>query len=721
MISETRVKRRRGFAVITATSLAAASLAAASAPAQEATRLDTVVVTGSVTERRLADAPYAIDTVGADALRAGGAMVNLSESLARVPGLTVNNRNNYAQDLQISSRGFGARAGFGVRGLRLYTDGIPASMPDGQGQVTHFDLAGAQRIEVLRGPFSVLYGNSSGGVIALFSAPPKERRAGLDVDVGNFGLRQVRLGVQAPLNDALDVKAQASQFETVGFRPHAEAQRNLGNLRLGWHNASDRVTVIASDITQTADDPLALSRAQLDADPRQTTPQATAFDTRKTARQSQVGARWQHAFEGDGALRESAVTTYAGSRGVSQWLAIAPATQAGAKNGGGVIDFDRSYHGVDARLSWRWSGVDLVTGVSIERQGDERRGFENFTGAGANQLLGVTGTLRRDETNTVQTRDVFAQAEALLTDSLSATGGLRGGDVRFKAADRYLSNGDDSGTLKFHYANPVLGLAWKLQPGLTLHASAGRGFESPTLNELAYRPDGSAGFNSALKPQTSQQFELGARWNRAGLNVDATVFQARTENEIGVLTNAGGRSSFQNVGRTKRQGAELGAGWQVARNLRWQLALTWLDARYADSFLACAGIPCTAPTLPVPAGNRIAGTVAHAAFSEIAWRPWADQPTTFAVEWRAQGRTAVNDVNSDFAGGHGEAALRASHVWTLSGDTATGQRVELLARVDNVTNRSHVGSVVVNDANGRYFEPAAPRSALISVRYSAGF
>ena len=133
--------------------------------------LPTVVVSGSVAERRLDEAPYAASVIDADTLRGAGPMINLSEALNRVPGLTANNRQNYAQDLQLSSRGFGARAPFGVRGLRLYTDGIPATMPDGQGQVTHFDLASAARVEVLRGPFSALYGNSSGGVIALVSAP----------------------------------------------------------------------------------------------------------------------------------------------------------------------------------------------------------------------------------------------------------------------------------------------------------------------------------------------------------------------------------------------------------------------------------------------------------------------------------------------------------------------------------------------------------------------
>lgn len=705
--------------------LSAAVLAATQSMAQDASRLETVVVTGSVVERRIADAPYAIDAIGSEALRAGGAMVNLSEALARVPGLTINNRNNYAQDLQISSRGFGARSGFGVRGLRLYTDGIPASMPDGQGQVTHFDLAGAKRVEVLRGPFSVLYGNSSGGVISLFSSAPTTPRFNVDLDGGSFGLKQLRLGVQAPLSEALDIKAQVSKFEITGFRPHSEAQRTLGNLRIGWHSDSDRVTVLANDITQVANDPLGLTRAQIDADPRQTASVAEQFNARKTARQSQVGARWQHAFADSSALRESAVTLYGGSRGVTQWQAIPVATQTPPKSGGGVVDFDREYQGLDARLTFQFGRVDLVVGAAVEQQTDERRGFENFTGTGAAQVLGVTGKQRRDETNFVESQDVFAQAEAKLTDVISATGGVRSGSVRFKATDRYLSNGNDSGELKFNYSNPVVGLRWRLQPGLALHVSAGRGFESPTLNELAYRADGTAGFNTTLLPQTSQQIEVGARWNAGDLNLDATLFQAKTENEIGVLTNSGGRSSFQNVGRTKRQGLELGMGWQVFKSLRWQLALTALNATYSDNFLTCAVTsppsPCVTPTLAVPSGNRIAGTVAKSAFTELAWQPWAGQPTTFAVEWRAQGRTPVNDVNSDFAGGYGEASLRASHTFLLGQNASAGRKLELLARIDNVSNRSHVGSVIVNDGNARFFESAAPRNALLSLRYSAGF
>ncbi|MFM2052273.1 MAG: hypothetical protein RL456_310 [Pseudomonadota bacterium] len=710
---------------VRATALAVATLLAPAAPsvlAAEATAtLDPVVVTGSTRERRLADVPYAITAVGESALRDSGPMVNLSESMGRVPGLAVANRNNHAQDLQISSRGFGARAGFGVRGLRLYADGIPASMPDGQGQVAHFDLAGAERVEVLRGPFSALYGNASGGVIALFSRPVRERGFEVGVDAGGGGLRQGRVSVATPLDGGLDLSASLSDLDVDGWRPHSGAHRRLANVRLGWQDGADRVTVAISDQQQRADDPLGLTRAQFQADPDQTAPVALQYDTRKTIRQTQVGASWVREHAQAGPLARTQVSAYAGSRGVTQYLAIAPATQANARHGGGLVDFDRRYDGVDARALWRWDGLDLTTGVNLERQKDDRKGHENYTGTGASQVLGVRGALRRDEVNRADTREGYLQAEWALASDWQASAGLRSGRVRMRVSDRYLSNGDDSGEMAFRYTNPVAGLRWRASEALTLHVAAARGHESPTLGETAYRPDGTSGFNTDLKAQTSRQVELGAKWRAGGLSVDATLFRIDTDDEIGVATNAGGRSSFRNVGRTERWGAELGGAWRIRPGLRAQMALTLLHADYADSFLTCTGIPCTLTsttnTATVAAGRRIAGTQPASAFAELAWiTPW-NPDGELGLEWRAQGRTAVNDLNSDFAPGHALVNLRYSHRWLIGDDAA----LNLLARVENVADRRVAGSVIVNDGNGRHFEPGAPRHLLVSLRYQRRF
>ena len=651
-------------------------------------------------------------------LQAAGPRVNLSESLQRVPGLVVNLRHNYAQDLQISSRGFGARASFGVRGLRLYTDGIPAAGPDGQGQVSHFDLAGAERIEVLRGPFSALYGNSSGGVITAVSADAAANALHLDADGGSDGLRQWRVGIDAAPVGRFNLRASFSRFETDGPRPHAAAERRLGNLRLAWQGDADRVLLLANTLDQPAQDPLGLTRAQFDADPRQTTAQAEQFDTRKDTTQSQAGVQWQHRFGAGGPLQRSAVVVYAGSRSVTQWQSIPVATQASPRHPGGVIDFDRRYAGADGRLFWRGEGWRAVTGVSADTQHEDRRGFENFVGSGATQQLGVTGRLRRDEHNRARAIDGYAQVELDLGAPWTVSAGLRRGRLRIDSADAYLANGDDSGTLSFGYTTPVASLRWQPSAGWSLYASASRGHESPTLNELAYRSDGSAGFNTGLRAQTSRQVELGLKWRRRTLALDAAVFRADTDDEIGVQSNSGGRSSFRNVGRTRRQGLELSLQWQPLPAWRTALALTGLDARHRDGFLACAGTPCTAPSVPVAAGQRIAGTLGGQAFGEVVWAP--PGRLELALEARAQGRQPVNDLHTDFAGGHGWLALRA--LWRQPVTTRWGAgRIELLARVDNLADRIVAGSLIVNEANQRFFEPGAGRTVLLSLRWTQGF
>jgi len=692
------------------------ALAFCIASAQEAVRDraggESVVISGSIIERTVLDAPYAISVIDQQDIRAAGAMINASEALQRLPGLVANNRSNFAQDLQISSRGFGARSGFGVRGLRIVADGIPATGPDGQGQVSQFDLASAQRIEVLRGPFSALYGNSSGGVIAIVSAPITSSSMRLDSDVGSFGLRQSRLGLRLKGPGAWEASVSASQAELDGFRPHSGAIKQQAHARLVWRGSHDDISLQVGYLQQPADDPLGLSRAQFERGPGETTPQALQFDTRKTLDQTQLGLSWRHRFD-QGALRETRLSSYSGQRSVAQWLAIAPATQTNARHGGGVIDFDRRFDGLEARARWEWGRVGLVAGASIDRQQDDRRGYENYTGPANAPLLGVVGRLRRDEINQALSRDLFAQAEWAFMPRLMMVGGGRSGRVDLSAQDRFLSNGNDSGQLQYRYTNPVWGLRWRAAPGLNLHLSAGRGFESPTLGELAYRADGSGGFNTALKAQSSAQLEFGFKWRGPLAAWDVALFEARTKNEIGVATNASGRSAFQNVGRTLRRGLEVGSSWQMEPQWQVRVAATLLQATYEDRFLTCESIPCTAPTAVVNPGNRIAGTPRSWAYAEL--RRADPSLGTAALEWRLVGAVPVNDRNTDAAAGYGLLGLRWSKSWQLKGPW----RLESLWRVDNLLDRRHAASVIVNDANGRFFEPGAPRNALISLRLIA--
>ncbi|HEY0886875.1 MAG TPA: TonB-dependent receptor [Ramlibacter sp.] len=695
-----------------------AGLVAGAAVGALAQVLPQVTVTATRSEASPFDVPASVDVIDGERLRAAGRPeINLSEGLGLVPGIVARDRQNYAQDLQLSIRGFGARSSFGVRGVRLYVDGIPATMPDGQGQLSHFDLASAGRIEVLRGPFSVLYGNSSGGVLQVFTEPGSGRPTVTpSLAVGSEGL--VRPGVRASgAAGALRYSLSANRFVTDGWREHSAAERNLGNARLDLNAGEGRDwTLVANSVKLRADDPLGLSRSQFESDPRGVDPAALSFNTRKTVRQDQLGAIHEHRLGGGQQLR---LMVYAGQRDTVQFQSIPVGPQGNALHPGGVIDLERRYAGTDLRWTAQSTlgsaPLELVAGLSYDHLQEQRRGWQNFAGG----AVGVQGALRRDEENRVANLDPYLQAVWKFRPRWSLTAGVRHSSVRFESQDRYIAgaNRDDSGNLRYRATLPVAGIMYAWSPQLHVYGAWGRGFETPTFNELAYRPDGSAGMNFALQPSHSRNLELGAK-GRAALGGDwrsqwtAALFQVATRGEIVTRTNSGGRSSFQNAGTTRRRGLEL--AWSAATDAGWQvqLAQTWLDAQYREAFASCTGVPC-AP-LVIPAGNRIPGTSRSMSALEVSWQPghgWRG-----GVELRRSGAVAVNDANTDAAPSYTTVAMHGGYVFN-----ARRWALAATARVDNVFDRRYVGSVIVNEGNGRFFEPAPGRGWVLKLAGSYAF
>lgn len=683
--------------------------------AATAQTLPAVTVIATPVEAAPFDVPASIDVIDGERLRrAGRTEMQLSESLAIVPGVTARDRQNWAQDLQLSIRGFGARSTFGVRGVRLYVDGIPATMPDGQGQLSHFDLSSASRVEVLRGPFSALYGNSSGGVLQLFTEKGEGRPVVTgSVAVGSDGL--VRPAVRATgAAGAVGFNLSANHFETDGWRDHSGASRDLGNLRLDWAGAGGDWMLVTNVMKLRADDPLGLTRAQFESDPRGVDPSALAFDTRKTVRQSQVGLVHERALAPGHKLR---LLAYGGERETVQFQSIPVGTQANPRHPGGVIDLERRYAGADVRWTWNAAPFEVVAGLSYDTLQEQRRGWENFVGP----VLGVQGRLRRDEDNEVRNLDPYAQAVWKPTTDWTFAAGVRRSDVRFDSRDRYIvgPNGDDSGSLRYSAWLPSIGAMYDVTPTLHVYGAAGRGFETPTFNELAYRPDGTPGLNGALRPSRSRNLELGVKGRSprdATLRSEWTValFQTDTQDEIVTQTNQFGRSTFQNAGATRRRGLELGWNAAMGRGWKFQAAHTWLDARYREAFTTCAGTPCATPTLVIPAGNRIPGTARAFSAAEVAWEP--AQGWRAGLEWRRSGRVAVNDANTDATPAWNTFAGHVGYLWKMQ-----GWSVETTARIDNLFDRTYAGSVIVNEGNQRFFEPAPGRQYTVKLSVTRAF
>ncbi|WP_020656632.1 TonB-dependent receptor family protein [Massilia niastensis] len=672
--------------------------------------MSVVVVSATRAEHASFDLPASIDVVDASQIGDTQPRVNASEALAAVPGLVARDRQNYAQDLQISSRGFGARSAFGVRGVRLVADGIPATMPDGQGQAATFNLDMAERIEVLRGPFSALYGNHSGGVVQLFTRDPKGPPSiETSFAAGSDGLRKTDVNAEGR-SGGIGYLLDASRFDTDGYRDHSAATRDQAYAKLSLEpSATSRLVLTASGLRQDdTQDPLGVTWATYQRDPRAgeidgTDPQtpkrtlAERYDTRKSIDHKQAGLSWESRFGPD----RLQVTAWGGNRRVIQYQSFSRAFQAPASHSGGVIDFDRDFYGIDA--NWRavreLAGGTLraTVGLELARSSDARQGFENFLG----DSFGVKGRLRRDEENEVTGTDPYLQLE-WERGKWVFTGGLRHSRVKFDVKDGFLANGDDSGSVVYRHTTPLAGVLYRLTPTLNVYASAARGFEAPTLNEVFYSGSG-GGFNFGLEPAVGTHLEAGLKAMPApGVRVNAALFQVRTRDELVVDSASGGRTSYRNASATLRQGGELsldaefGAGWNA------RLALSALKAVYDEGFGA------------VPEGSRLPGIPKTSLYGEFGWKEAAGRFGA-ALETVANSRVFAEDTNTATpAPGYAivNARVQASQQFG-------GWRLRQFARLNNLFDRGYIGSVIVGDTNRRFYEAAPGRNWILgaSARY----
>ncbi len=673
----------------------------------------TMVVTASPGPVSELETPAAVSVVTGDDLRYAAPQINLSENLGSVPGLQILNRQNYAQDLQLSIRGFGSRSTYGVRGIRLYVDGIPATMPDGQGQTSNIDLNSVASVEVLRGPFSALYGNASGGVIDVKTetgeAPPTIEASSY---YGSFGTWRYGLKASGATGDGtqpgdVNYTVSSTRFTTHGFRDHSDARKNLANAKLGVRiDDVSTLTLLLNSVDIRANDPGGLSYSEWRDNPRQS-PRGEQYDTRKTIRQTQAGLNYQRALSTSDDL---SITAYAGQRETVQYQSIPAGPQRNPTHPGGVIDLSRHYQGIDSRLTHRdtlWTlPVDVTVGLNYENMSENRKGFENFTLDNGVPLYGVKGDKRRDERNLMWNLDPYLQSSWQLSDALSLDAGVRYSSIWFDANDYYITaaNGDDSGEASYHKWLPAGALKYKVTDAWNVYLSAGRGFETPTINELSYRSGGQNGLNLALKPSTSDTVELGSKTRIGNGLFSAALFQTDTDNEIVVDASSGGRTTYKNAGKTRRQGLELSLDQQFAWDWKLKMAWTLLDATYRSN--ACGATDCN--------GNRMPGIARNMGYASFGYQP--EQGWYAGADVHYMGDIMADDENSAKAPSYTVAGLNTGYKFLYE-----RWALDLFGRVDNLFDKGYVGSVIVNESNGRYYEPAPGRNYGVGMSVSYRF
>ncbi len=682
--------------------------------------LDEVVISATRSEQRSFDAPAAISVVDRDTIQNGGPQINLSESLNRVPGLTILNRQNYAQDLQLSIRGFGARTPFGIRGIRLLIDGIPATTPDGQGQGSSISLPSTERIEVLRGPLALMYGNSSGGVIQAFTRDaPQVPEFTAQAYTGSFDMRRTAWQYAGRIGD-YGLVADYSTFDTNGYRDNSKTQRTQFNGKLSFNpNDQTQVNVVFNQFDMPlAQDPLGLSAAQVAANPRQAvtssagTTSAASLFVRKITSQNQIGSAMTYTLDAD---RSVTARAYYGVRENLQYQAT-----------GNWVGLNRDYYGAGLQYNEKTSlagrPVRLAAGYEFDYSTERRQG--GTTSSSGQQSSTSPSALSRNEDNRAQNSDFFVQASTLAADNISVITGVRSSTVSFSSQDYIPTPVDGSGSVIYRATSPVLGLTYHATDRLNLYANYGKGFETPTLAEVAYIDNGNnsaitAKFNPALRAASSQHYEIGAKWVPSNTSrVDLTAYQIDSSNEIVVSSSSGGNTAYQNAPSTQRRGVELSANNWLTPHVSALLSSSWIDATFTKTYASGSNT--------VTAGNKMPGIPQHFLFSELLWTSQAMGTskrapvlgTRAGFEWVSAGRLYANDTNvyggsSASAPGYNALNAKVSQGWALGNNLLTAY-----ARVDNLADKRYVGSVIVNQSSGQFYEPAPGRNWTLGLRFS---
>ena len=683
------------------------------------------------------DLPASVQVIDREQAVDAQARVDLTEDTKSIAGIQSNNRHNYAQDVQISSRGFGARSTFGIRSLKLYTDGIPASMADGQGQSSTFNLDQTERIEVMQGPMSAVYGNQSGGVIQLFT---REGKGAPTVDVnaesGSYGTWKqdaALLGSQSGVSYLLD----ESRFKTDGYRPDSSATRDSQMAKFGFTpTEGGKVTFVVNTQQTSALDPLGITNALYSRNPFGAlntkvgaagyTDLAAAYGTRKSVNHIQEGMTYDQAFGQD----HLQMTIYNGNRHVVQFQS----STASATSTAGVVDYARDFYGADIRwISVRNLGKDnaltLTAGIDDNRFEDARKGYSNWDRISGTSFVcgstincGVYGTLTRQENDTAQSTDPYLQAEWAINKWLF-TGGLRYSHVNFNVDNTLAVSPSTpalaSGNITYAHTTPMLSAVYKINSSVNVYASAAGGFETPTMNEMFYsRSTGTTiadRFNFGLKAADTRYYELGMK-TLLNQNTESTfaLYHILVNNEAVVDVNNNGSTAYKNAD-TQRDGVEWNLSSQIAPSVTGKLSLTLMRAFYPNSASTVVTAGATTTNATVLSGSHLPGVSEKSAYAELAWEPIRGVST--AGEFIARGRMYVEDTNTAVpAGGYATTAWRL-----VVHQEVAGWKFKEFARVDNLFNRTYIGSVIIGDANGRYYETAPGRNWLAGVSGSYTF
>lgn len=657
--------------------------ASQSSDADQSEAIDTVIVTATRAGLSIQDTPMAISVLDASDFEMPSQGLGLDEWLAQVPGLYFENRYNFAQNLRVSTRGFGARAPFGVRGIRLITDGFPDTLPDGQSQVDAIDLLSLRGAEIIRGPSSVLYGNASGGLISLTTEDGEGLPARLQtqVDLGADGF--LRMGVQAGKDAGLwHGWISASDLSYEGQRDHSATDKRLlnaqGVVRL---SEGQRLRAVVGILDQPfGQDPGALTIDQVTDNRWQASAQSESLNAGQSVMQGRLGLQYELELPHDQFILAH---VFGLDRDFEQQL---PSSFFPS-----LIAYQRKFTGAGVSFSkkhgqaWRWT-----MGGEWAKQSDDRQRFRV-------DQQGQVVSQTQDEMQVAKMQAAFIQS-SWTGGPWTLLAGLRADELKLSIDDQQVRDDLAYSKRRFSPVSLMGGATYQLSHWVDGFINIGEGFESPSFTEIKDL-SGGGGFTRTLVPAKALNKELGLRARWSSGEVQAHLFWVDTKDEIVVVDAFDGVDIFGNAGRTDRKGFEFSMEQSLGPRIQWQWAYTYADYRF-ESFVD-AGRSFD--------GNALPGLPDHVLYTSIdfalteQWSVWVDG---LAVSQRF-----ADNANEDKVPGHEILNLKMRYRQT---DVAGGQ-IDWVLGVNNALNERYFSNIRINANRKAYYEVAPSRAWFVGM------
>ena len=600
---------------------------------------------------------------------------SLQEYLAAIPGVFTLNSSNYAQDLRISMRGFGARAGFGIRGIKLIVDGIPETTPDGQGQLDNLPLNLIREISVIRGPSALRFGNASGGVIAINTqSPGGEIPNSVSLLTGGFGQRQLSITNGFGDNKNSYLLHFTSQ-KIEGFREHSAVENNLFNFRSN-HKLTDK-TKLSLQLNHVSS-PIAQDPGGLTLEEFQTKPLAArTLNVSYTA-----GERLTHSKVGVSIISQISAKTFLNTYGFysgRDFDAFLPFEN------GGVVDLNRAYGGQGSSLEHTAGDLKFQIGYDWASQNDHRQRYENLKGTIGEQ------TLNQNEIFNALGGYLITQWQK---NNWTLSGGLRYDQNVLSLEDRFLTNGNASDEINLNALSPQIGLAYSLN-SISFFGGYSSAYETPTLSELSATADGKGGFNNDLNIQQARQIELGIRYQKSKLQGSLVWYTIATQNDILPYESASfpSQTLYQNIGKTLRTGIEWEANYQPSSSLSIQANYNSASNTFRNGEFK---------------NNELPGIAKDFGLLSISKRLSKKMGISYKKIYR--GVILVSNENSMSI-----PKMSVDHldlVWSV-------RKVTLTGGIQNLFDKTYSDNIRINAFSGRYYETALSRQLFL--RFQTAF